>query len=222
MKETIRLGLIADTHVPTHLPLLPYDAIEHAFRNVDAILHAGNITSATVLGNLSGIAPTQAVRGTTDTLDLPEKRVLTFGNTRVGLIHGNRHPLIERYYRLQRKLGNPYAGGRDLLNSLPRHFAEDEVDVIVFGYLHMPITLRRDNTVIVNPGAVYTISEATAQWQLLHERDEERRAMLETHIRRYRHFSRWQHPPSTVGILEIATDTPPKVTIQPLPILAYA
>lgn len=222
MRDTIRLGLIADTHVPTHLPLLPYEAIENAFRNVDAILHAGNITSSTVLDNLSGIAPTQAVRGTTDTLNLPEKRVLTFGDTRVGLIHGNRHPIIERYYRLQRKLGNPYAGGRDLLTSLSQQFADDNIDVIVFGYMHMPVTIQREGVMMVNPGAVYTISEDMAQWQLLRERDEKRRAMLETHIRRYRHFSRGQHPPSTVGILEITPHAPIRVTIQPLPILAYA
>ena len=220
--ETIRLGLISDTHYPTKLPLLPYEAIEQAFRDVDGILHAGDIESTEVLDNLSGIAPTQAVRGEADTLSLPEKRVLDFGGVRVGLIHGNRHPLLEHYFRLKRKWGNLYAGGRHLLDTLPERFAEDNVDVIVFGHLHVPMCLEKDGIMLVNPGAVYTISEDTAQWQLLHEQDPERRMMLETQIKRYKHNPYWQAPRSTIGILEIAANKKITPHIHHLALNAFA
>ena len=220
--DTIRLGLIADTHYPTKLPLLPYEAIEEAFRDVDGILHAGDIESSEVLDNLSGIAPTQAVRGEADALSLPEKRILNFGDVRVGLIHGNRHPLVEHYFRLKRKCGNLYAGGRHLLNSLPERFSGDAVDVIIFGHLHVPMCVEKDGIMLVNPGAVYTISEDTAQWQLLNERNPERRAMLESHIQRYKHDPYWQAPRSTIGILEIAPNKKITTHIHELVINAYA
>lgn len=220
--NTIRLGLIADTHYPTKLPLLPYEAIEEAFRDVDGILHAGDIESYEVLDNLSGIAPTQAVRGEEDNLSLPEKRVLTFGDIRVGLIHGNRHPLVEHYFRLKRQCGHLYAGGRHLLNTLPSRFADDDVDVIVFGHLHTPMNIEQDGIKLVNPGAVYTISKDTAQWQLIHEQDPKRRAMLETHIKRYKTNPYWQTPRSTIGILEITSDKQINTQIYDLPLNAFA
>lgn len=220
--DTIRLGLISDTHYPTKLPLLPYEAIEDAFRDVDGILHAGDIDSQDVLDNLSGIAPTQAVCGEDDHFPLPEKRILTFGDVRVGLIHGNRHPLVESYFRIQRKLGNLYAGGRHLLDTLPERFAGDNVDVIVFGHLHTPMCIERDGVLLVNPGAVYTISKDLAQWQLLYEQNPQRRTMLEKHIKRYRYNPYWQMPRSTVAILEITPDKTIRTHIQTLPQLAFA
>ena len=220
--NTIRLGLISDTHWPTKLPLLPYEAIEEAFRDVDGILHAGDIESREVLDNLSGIAPTQAVRGEDDRFPLPDKRILTFGDVRVGLIHGNRHPVVESYFRFQRRLGNMYAGGRHLLDTLPGRFANDDVDVIVFGHLHTPMCIEQDGVMLVNPGAVYTISKDLAQWQLLHEQNPDRRSMLETHIKRYRNNPYWQTPRSTVGILEIKPDKTISTRIQALPQLAFA
>lgn len=220
--NSIRLGLIADTHWPTKMPLLPYEAIESAFRNVDAILHAGDIESHEVLDHLSGIAPTQAVRGESDLFSLPEKRVLTFGDVRVGLIHGNRHPLIESYFRWQRKFGKLYAGGRHLLDTLPARFEEDAVDVIVFGHLHTPMSIERDGVLLVNPGAVYTITKENAQWQLLREQDAERRKMLETHIKRYHQNPYWRIPRSTVAILEIKPDKTINTQILDLARAAYA
>jgi len=220
--NTIRLGLISDTHWPTRIPLLPYEAIENAFRNVDGILHAGDIESREVLDHLSGIAPTQAVRGESDLFSLPEKRILTFGDVRVGLIHGNRHPLVERYFRWQRKLGKLYAGGRHLLESLPTRFDNESVDVIVFGHLHTPMSIERNGVLMVNPGAVYTITKESAQWQLLREQDPMRRTMLETHIKRYGENPYWQMPRSTVGILEIHPDKTVHTRILDLALTAYA
>lgn len=220
--DSIRLGLIADTHCPTRTTLLPYEAIEHAFRDVDGILHAGDIESQEVLDTLSGIAPTRAVRGEEDGIRLPDKHILTFGDVRVGLIHGNRHPLIESYFRFQRKLGNIYAGGRHLLETLPARFEDDAVDVIVFGHLHTAMCIERDGVMLVNPGAVYSITKENAQWQLLHETNAARRAMLQNHIKHLHENSYWQQARSTIGILEIKPDKSIHAEIHHLPLLAYA
>lgn len=220
--DTIRLGLISDTHLPTNIPLLPYEAIETVFRNVDGILYAGNEASSEVLQQLSGIAPTQSIRGEADTAALSSKRVLTFGDVRVGLIHGSRHPFLESYFRLQRKLGKLYAGGRHLIETLPDRFQQDEVDVIVFGHLHAPMCFERDGVVMVNPGAVYTIPKETAQWQLVNEQDPQRRQLLETYIKRHHENPQWQTPRSTVGILEISDNKQINSQIIDLPMYSYA
>lgn len=213
----IRLGLISETPHPTQIPLLPVDAIEAAFRDVDGILHTGEAPSREILETLSGIAPTQAVNSPI----APEKRVLTFGDVRVGLTHGQRHPLLEQYFAVQRRLGNIYAGGRHLLDTLPTRFAEDDVDVIVFGHLRIPLTLERDGVLLVNPGAVYTISKEVAQWELLRETNPERRNLLEAHIR-HTNTSQGLYPRSTVGILEIHADNSITTSIHPLPTMTFA
>lgn len=220
--DSIRLGLISDTHCPTQMPLLPYEAIEAVFRDVDGILHAGDIDSQAVLDNLSGIAPTRAVRSESDDINLPDKRILTFGDVRVGLIHGHRHRLVESYFRFQRKLGNIYAGGRHLLESIPERFSDEPVDVIVFGHLHTPMCIERDGLILVNPGAVYSITKENAQWQLLHEIDPDRRAILQSHIKSFQESPYRHQARSTVGILEIHPDKSIHTEIHHLPLLAYA
>jgi uncharacterized protein len=220
--NSIRLGLIADTHWPTRIPKLPYSAIENAFRNVDAILHAGDIETEEVLDHLSGIAPTSAVRGDDDKLDLPLKRILKFGDVRVGLIHGHRNPIVEGYFRIQRRLGKMYAGSRHLLENLPEQFAGDKLDVIVFGHLHAPMVIERDGLLMINPGAVYAMTLESAMWQLARERNPLRRQMLMEHIKRYRENPRLVAPRSTVAILEIAANKRIRTKIIDLPLVAYS
>lgn len=218
---TIRLGLISDTHWPSRIPTLPYQALEDAFRSVDAILHAGDVEAQEVLDHLAGIAPIQAVQGEEDKLVLPDKRVLQFGDVRVGLVHGNRHPLIEGYFRLQRRLGKRGAGGQELLDSLIKRFADDRVDVIVFGHLHVPICIERKGILIFNPGSVYATTLESAQWQLTQEHDLLRRHMLNEQIRRYRKNPYWRKSRSTVGILEIGPQKKIRTRIVDVPLVAY-
>lgn len=218
---SIRLGLIADTHWPSRIPALPYEALENAFRSVDAILHAGDIEAKEVLDHLSGIAPIQAVQGEDDVIALPDKRVLQFGDVRVGLIHGHRHPLVESYFRLQRRLGKRGAGGRELLDSLIRRFENDDVDVIVFGHLHVPICVERNGILLFNPGSVYAMTLESIQWQLMRETDIRRRRALREQIRHYRKNPYWRRVRSTVGILEIEPQKKIKTRLIDVPLLAH-
>jgi uncharacterized protein len=218
---TIRLGLIADTHLPSRIPTLPYEALEDAFRTVDAILHAGDIETQAVLDHLSGIAPILAVRGDDDRLSLPMKRVLQFGDVRVGLVHGHRHPLIEGYFRLQRRFGKRGAGSQHLLNNLTKGFADDDVDVIVFGHLYKPMCIEHNGIRLFNPGAVYAMTLESAQWQLIREQDIWRRQMLNEHIQRYQKNPYWRQPRSTVGILEIGPKKQISTYIVDLPLVAH-
>ena len=61
----MRIALVSDTHIPSNLARLPDELITQ-LAGVDAILHAGDIVSSSVLETLSAIAPTTAVAGNMD------------------------------------------------------------------------------------------------------------------------------------------------------------
>ena len=93
--NTVRVGVVADTHCPEFLDRLP-GRIGEVLAGVELILHAGDVGSVETLAELERIAPVAAVRGDHDgTLDLPERRVVEVAGRRIGLIHGNRSHLIE-------------------------------------------------------------------------------------------------------------------------------
>lgn len=150
----ITLGLIADTHVPDRKRgldprILP--AFEQA--GVTAILHAGDISTPTLLEELSQIAPVHAVRGNTDWFgfrDLPTYRRLEFGGVHIGLAHGH----INWPHYLRDKLAYLLYGPRsfDYFTQRIRAFFTD-MDVIVFGHTHEPWVGRFGSALVVNPGS---------------------------------------------------------------------
>lgn len=80
-----RIGLISDTH-----GILRPEALAH-FKDVDCILHAGDIGKPAILRELEKIAPTVAVLGNTDIPswfpELKKTAMVDCGNKRVYLIH---------------------------------------------------------------------------------------------------------------------------------------
>jgi putative phosphoesterase len=81
----IRVGLISDTH-----SLLRPEVLE-ALAGSDFLIHAGDIGNASILEQLSAIAPVTAVRGNNDVGDwaaaLPETDVLQAGAVFIYVIH---------------------------------------------------------------------------------------------------------------------------------------
>ncbi|OIP66092.1 MAG: hypothetical protein AUK30_03155 [Nitrospirae bacterium CG2_30_70_394] len=119
----MRIGVISDTH-----DQLPAE-VAAVFAGVDAILHAGDVCSAALLGQLAAIAPTTAVRGNNDRdlTDLPEVATVELGGHRLWLIHD-----------LGRLLAEP---------------ASDGVACVVSGHTHRPLNARRGTILYFNPGA---------------------------------------------------------------------
>jgi hypothetical protein len=148
------LGVIADTHIPDrrkslHPALLP--ALERA--NVDAILHAGDVSNPATLKIFEEIAPVYAVKGNRDifTLNhLPMERHLNFEGITIGLAHGHKnlwgyvrekaHMIRRKYYALHIYLDY-------LLPTFPN------ADVIVFGHSHFPENHLLNRQLIFNPGS---------------------------------------------------------------------
>ena len=95
---TMRIGLIADTHIPEACARLP-DAVWEAFRHVDLVMHAGDVYVNSVIDELERIAPVMVAIGNGDEgseyhrfrLE-PDERVakltlLEIEGLRVGLAH---------------------------------------------------------------------------------------------------------------------------------------
>ena len=58
----MKIGLISDTHIPEAIPEL-WPHVFDQFRDVECILHAGDIYDLSVLDRLESIAPVYAARG---------------------------------------------------------------------------------------------------------------------------------------------------------------
>ena len=143
------IGLIADTHVPEagrELPRQVYDV----FKEMDLILHAGDMHHPCVLDWLETVAPVTCARGNGDWVGRgshpPDPRVkqvqiLNLGGIRLGMVHD--FPEVEANAK---ELGN--------LPIAMNHFFGGPVDVVVCGHTHKAVYFRHGNTLIVNPGSV--------------------------------------------------------------------
>ena len=91
----VLLGVVGDTHASPTRPRRSLEPIVDLFRrmNVGLILHAGDAGHASVLESLEQVAPTVAVRGNADPLDLietlPDRVWIEAGSRTVLLLHGH-------------------------------------------------------------------------------------------------------------------------------------
>ena len=145
----VRLGLIADSHIPEARPEL-WPEVFAAFAGVDAILHAGDIYDLAVIDALHEVAPVWAVRGNGDDgsggrpvqpehLRLRPTWVLEFGGLTIGMVHDM--PIIETVSNEQARA------------SITRSFGEQRLDVLVYGDTHVEAIDEIDGILCVNPGS---------------------------------------------------------------------
>jgi uncharacterized protein len=145
----IRIGLVADTHIPEAGPDLPRQAYD-ALAGCDRILHAGDLHTIGVVDRLERVAPTVVSRGNGDD---PRTRppgvpddprvaptfVITAGDLRIGLTHDLEH--------------TEYRSDAEVAALLAKRFGE-RVDIAVCGHTHVPLVWGLANgTAIVNPGS---------------------------------------------------------------------
>jgi putative phosphoesterase len=149
----MRIGVIADTHIPDRTDDLPAEIFD-ILRGVSLILHAGDICQQQVLDRLAAVAPVIAVRGNRDdaSLGLPERTTVAAGPYRIGLVHGTRTRSQERADRLR------YLGGDhrfiDQRRYVRQAFAHEDVQCIIFGHTHQVCNEIMDGILLFNPGGV--------------------------------------------------------------------
>jgi hypothetical protein len=131
----IKIGVIADTHIPIASPCLPKTMLE-GLKEVSFIIHAGDLVTLSLLRELEKIAPVYAVYGNMDSCEvrkaLPQKRELKFTHFRIGIIHGDGKP-SDLHIRLRKEFG--------------------EIDIIIFGHSHKPFKQMVDGALMFNPGS---------------------------------------------------------------------
>jgi len=130
----MKIGVIADTHLRQATRELE-ELMAGPFKDVEMILHAGDITEFAVLKAFGG-KEIQAVCGNMDSpavrRQLPTQHTLLVGKFKIGLIHG-------------------WGGPQGIEERIRREFAE--ADCIVYGHTHVPSQVTRAGVLFFNPGA---------------------------------------------------------------------
>jgi len=133
----MKLLIISDTHTDsiTKLPM----TIRDAAAKVDGIIHAGDVVGFKVIHDLLHINPnTYAVKGNMDPAlgedFLPKKRILTIEGVKIGIAHGD---------------GSHHGVESRLLYT----FANDNVDLIIYGHTHTPFWGVLNGVHFLNPGS---------------------------------------------------------------------
>jgi uncharacterized protein len=126
----MRIGVISDTH-----GLLRPEVFE-AFREVDHILHGGDVGPAALLEELAAIAPVTAVYGNSDASEvrrrLPRVAVVQLDGFDIVVTHGD-------------QFGSP--------TPETVHAAFPDAEIIIFGHTHRPLLTLVDVVVtVMNPG----------------------------------------------------------------------
>ncbi len=164
----MRIGILADTHVPYRMPEIPAPVVE-ALRGVDLILHAGDVDEPWALAPLQALAPVLAVRGNYHVLDrsaagatLPRAVELDLAGRRLAMEHG--HDIgptawLWKAWSLARQLSGRWdflqydtTIARCLLRRYPT------ANVIIFGHTHRYYCQWWGERLVLNPGAALRTS----------------------------------------------------------------
>ncbi len=130
----MKIGILSDTHLTRVTPAFKLLVKTH-FTDVDLILHAGDMVGLPVYEFLQPLG-VEAVRGNMDEGNLkailPDKKTLTFGGVKIGLIHG-------------------WGSAHGLEGRILPEF--DHIDCLVYGHSHKPANHRSDGVLFFNPGS---------------------------------------------------------------------
>jgi putative phosphoesterase len=124
-QDRYHIGVISDTHgrIPS--------GVLQAFKNVDLIIHAGDIGDQSVLDQLSQIAPVAAVRGNMDfgkwAGKLPETEIVEIGQIVFYVLH-----ILNRMDIEPEKLG---------------------YKAVISGHTHRPNLYEESGVTFINPGS---------------------------------------------------------------------
>jgi hypothetical protein len=102
----------------------------------DLVIHAGDLVAASVLEELRGMGPVEAVHGNMDEAalraELPAERVVEVDGVRIGLVHD-----AGAAQRREARLAARFPG----------------CHVVVYGHTHLPQLARHGEVVVLNPGS---------------------------------------------------------------------
>jgi putative phosphoesterase len=134
------IGLVSDTHLPRFGRALPR-ALDAGLRaaGVSRILHMGDMTDPIAIELFEAIAPLDAVAGNNDP-DMIRKRygrkkIVEIDGVRIGMVHGD------------------VGRARTTHDCAIDAFADETVNVILYGHSHRPFVDKRGDVIVANPGS---------------------------------------------------------------------
>jgi putative phosphoesterase len=148
----LKIGVISDTHIANkneHIPGIILDV----FKQVDMVLHAGDIVDLQAIDELKSVCPNViAVAGNMDQEAVrrkyPAKQILELSGYKVGLMHGSGAPL-------------------NLVELLKGAFKDDNPDIIIFGHSHKPMNEFIGKVLFFNPGSATDLTAECNSYGLI-------------------------------------------------------
>ena len=132
----MKIGVIADTHIPVSTNKLP-SKIYEKFKDCDLIIHAGDLVEMSAVEELEKIAETRAVYGNMDSSEvkktLPEKILFEAEGKKIGVVHGK-------------------GSASRIIENVRKSFSK-KPDIIIFGHSHTPLNKTIDGILFFNPGS---------------------------------------------------------------------
>jgi len=130
----LKLGIISDTHVTINYEKDNVSSLinqlKQAFKDVDEIIHAGDVCEDFFLNMIKEIAPTRCVKGNFDNiknLDIFTKFYI--GRYNIGVIH-------------------------ILPDNVEDFVKKNNINILIFGHTHQPIIKGTNfNVLLLNPGS---------------------------------------------------------------------
>jgi hypothetical protein len=153
-QNEILVGIISDTHIPSRTKSLPKEIFE-VFKDVDLIIHSGDIENLETIKELEKIAKVITVEGNMDQNEtkekLPEGILLKIYGWKIGVIHSPFPFWLGSHFNfIQEKTAQ-------------RLIEKEGFDILIFGHTHRPFleelnfkgkdAERPKNILLINPGS---------------------------------------------------------------------
>ena len=128
-----KFGIISDTHIEFwkdfHYKEI-IDELKTVFRDVDKIIHVGDVCDEKFIEELNKIAQTIVIKGNADkNKDFKDFIKISVGKYKIGIIH-------------------------ILPEDLERFFKENEINILIFGHTHYPLIKEfKPHGLLLNPGS---------------------------------------------------------------------
>ncbi|KAA0546596.1 metallophosphoesterase [Bacillus sp. BGMRC 2118] len=134
----MRIIVLSDTHMPKKAKCLPETLTKH-FINADYIFHLGDWQTVDLYHQLTRYCTVVGVAGNVDNDELIEilghQKTVEIGGYTFGLVHGHQ------------------GKGRTTETRAFNTFSRNELDVLLFGHSHIPVSKKVNNTIVFNPGS---------------------------------------------------------------------
>ena len=130
----MKLGILSDTHVTKNFNnnnlLLLINQLKEAFKDVDEIIHAGDISVDFFLDQIKELAPVRCVKGNFDNIPgLKDFIKFSVGRYKIGVIH-------------------------ILPKNLEEFVKNNNLNMLIFGHTHQPLIKGTNfNVLLLNPGS---------------------------------------------------------------------